>query len=115
VTVSNAGPEFTDGRFTLTVSNERGATEKILPRSMMDDPQMLAFMARQLYEELTGEQVISRVGEIVAPMSRLIARDDVPSEYDQHRASLDDSEPCSHYYRTDWLDENTCGCGERVF
>jgi hypothetical protein len=48
-------------------------------------------------------------------VARLIAHEDVLTEEDLRRASLDDSEPCAHYYRTDWLDENTCGCGERVF
>lgn len=35
------------------------------------------------------------------------------TDTDLEREAL--TEPCEHFYRTDWLDEQTCGCGEVVF
>ncbi len=31
------------------------------------------------------------------------------------RLAEHDAQPCTHYERTDWIDVNTCGCGELVF
>jgi hypothetical protein len=40
---------------------------------------------------------------------------DTWTDYDAERESLADAEPCDHFARSDWIDETTCGCGERVF
>lgn len=36
-------------------------------------------------------------------------------EEERRLAEHDAQATCDHYARTDWLDVNVCGCGERVF